>query len=122
MPKARLPASLPRTFRFNETVGIDLAEVENPWGTKHVFTNLVCWGTLLQLWGKTECKTTIEVVETMIASWVQYFGLPATMIADLSPEFTWKEFQGNTTSTESSFTSVTPYLDGKMHALSGTVA
>ena len=90
MPKARLPASLPRTLRFNETVGIDLAEVEDPWGSKHVFTNLVCWGTLFQLWKKTEGKTALEVAETMVAAWVQYFGPPVTMIADLGPEFIGK--------------------------------
>lgn len=74
MPKARLPASIPRTFRFNETFGIDLAEVEDPWGTKHIFTNLVCCGTFLQLWRKTEGKTALGIAETMISAWVQFFG------------------------------------------------
>ena len=43
VPRPRPPASLPRTFRFNETVGIDLFELEGK-----VFVNMICWGTLYQ--------------------------------------------------------------------------
>ena len=48
-PKPRLPAALPRTFRFNETLGLDLFEIESPDSSKIVFCNMVCWGTLYQL-------------------------------------------------------------------------
>ena len=34
LPKPRMPAALPRTFRFNETLGVDLFEIESPDGTK----------------------------------------------------------------------------------------
>ena len=30
LPKPRLPAALPRTFRFNEALGVDLFEIESP--------------------------------------------------------------------------------------------
>ena len=59
MPKARLPASLPRTFRFNETIGIDLVEVKDPWGEKHTFVNIVCWGTLFQILARVEDKKAV---------------------------------------------------------------
>ena len=44
LPKPRLPAALPRTFRFNETLGVDLFEIESSDGSKIVFCNMVCWG------------------------------------------------------------------------------
>ena len=35
-----MPAALPRTFRFNETLGVDLFEIESPDGTKITFCNI----------------------------------------------------------------------------------
>ena len=61
-PKPRLPAALPRTFRFNATLGLDLSEIESPDSSKIVFCNMVCvgarctncvfllWTRLLRLW------------------------------------------------------------------------
>ena len=40
---------LPRTFRFNETLGLDLFEIESSDSSKIVFCNMVCWCTLYQL-------------------------------------------------------------------------
>ena len=48
-PKPRLPAAMPWTFRFNETLGVDLFEDDFSDGTKIIFCNVVCWGTLYQL-------------------------------------------------------------------------
>ena len=42
-PKPRFPAALPRTFRFNETLGLDFFEIESPDNSKIVFCNMVCW-------------------------------------------------------------------------------
>ena len=36
-PKPRLPAALPRTFRFGEALGVDLFEVESSDGTQNRF-------------------------------------------------------------------------------------
>ena len=41
-PKPGLPAALPRTFRFNETLGVDIFEIESPDSSKIVFCNMVC--------------------------------------------------------------------------------
>ena len=54
-PKPRLPAALPRTFRFNETLGLDLFEIESPsatWCVGARCTNCVflLWTRLLRLW------------------------------------------------------------------------
>ena len=49
LPEPWLPAALLRTFRFNDTLCVDLFEIESPDGSKIVFCNMVCWGTLCQL-------------------------------------------------------------------------
>ena len=40
-PKPRMPAALPRTLGFNETLGVYLFEIESPDGTKIIFCNMV---------------------------------------------------------------------------------
>ena len=93
MPKARLPASLPRTFRFNETVGIDLVEVEDPWHNKHTFVNMTCWGTIYHIWANIGDKKATTVANVLQDAWVKYFGAPVTIVADLGSEFTGSDFQ-----------------------------
>ena len=51
-PKARRPAAIPKTYRFNHVVGLDLVEVKNFSGEKHYWLNCICWGTSFQLVGK----------------------------------------------------------------------
>ena len=65
-PKPRLPAAMPRTFRFNETLGVDLFEVESSDDTTFFVCDLVCWGTLLD-------KTAGTVAKCVAERWVQYF-------------------------------------------------
>ena len=93
MPKARLPASLPRTFRFNETIGIDLVEVKDPWSDKHVFVNMICWGTLFQIFARAPDKKAVTIGRILLECWIKYFGPSVTCIADLGSEFTGSEFQ-----------------------------
>ena len=38
-PKARRPTAVPRTYRFNHVVGIDLVDVRNPDGVKQHWLN-----------------------------------------------------------------------------------
>ena len=45
MPRPSPPASLPRTCRFNETVGIDLFDLELKEGRTAWVCNMICWGT-----------------------------------------------------------------------------
>ena len=42
MPTPRSPAVLPRTFRFNETFGVDLFDIANADGSKTWYCNMVC--------------------------------------------------------------------------------
>ena len=71
--KPRFPAALPRTFRFNETLGLDLFEIESPDNSKIVFCNMVCWGTLYQLCIPVVDKTAETVAKCVAERWIQYF-------------------------------------------------
>ena len=47
-PKARRPAAIPRTYRFNHVVGCDLVQIKNLSGSLDYWLNCVCWGTGFQ--------------------------------------------------------------------------
>ena len=69
-PKPRMPAALPRTFRFNETLGVDLFEVESPDGTQITFCSMVCWGTLYQLCFPILDRTVATVSKCITERWI----------------------------------------------------
>ena len=92
-PKPRLPARLPRTFRFKETLGVDLFEIESPDGSKIVFCNMVCWSTLYQLCILILDKTAETVAKCVAERWIQYFGPPLVIIADQGKEFVGTQFK-----------------------------
>ena len=92
-PKPRFPAALPRTFRFNETLGLDLFEIESPDNSKMVFCNMVCWGTLYQLCIPVVDKTAETVAKCVAERWIQYFGPPLVIIADQGKEFVGAQFK-----------------------------
>ena len=73
-PMPRMFAALPRTFRFNETLGVDLFEIESPDGTKIIFCNMVCWCTLYQLCIHIFDKTAATVSKCISEWWIQSFG------------------------------------------------
>ena len=73
-PKQRMFAALPRTFRFNETLGVDLFEIESPDGTKITFCNMVCWCTLCQLCIPIFDRTAATVSKCISEWWIQSFG------------------------------------------------
>ena len=51
-PKARRPAAVPRTYRVNHVVGLDLIEMKNLSGDKIYWINCICWGSSFQLVGR----------------------------------------------------------------------
>ena len=92
-PKPRMPAALPRTFRFNETLGVEFFEIESPDGTKITFCNMVCWCTLYQLCIPILDKTAATVSKCITERWIQYFGPPLVIIADQGKEFVGTHFK-----------------------------
>ena len=83
---------VPRTFRFNETLGVDLFEIESSDGSKIAFCNVVCWGTLYQLCIPILDKTAVTVRKFVAERWSQYFGPPMLIIADQGKEFVGTQF------------------------------
>ena len=120
-PKLGFPAALPRTIRFNETLGVDLFEIESPDGSKIVFCNMVCWGTLYQLCIPILDKTAGTVAKCIAERWIQYFGPPMLIIADQGKEFVGTQFKEFTNAN-----SIFPHIidvraHGKMAGQSDTV-
>ena len=91
-PKPGLSAALPRTFHFNETLGLDLFEIESPDSSKIVCCNMVCWGTLYQLCIPVVDKTAETVAKCVAERWIQYFGPPLVIIADQGKELVGTQF------------------------------
>ena len=92
-PKPRMPAALPRTFRFNETLGVNLVEVVSPDGTQITFCSMVCWATLYQLCIPILDKTAATVSKCITERWIQYVGPPLVIIADQGKEFLGTHFK-----------------------------
>ena len=90
MPKARRPAAVPKTYRLNHVVGLDLVQVKNLEGVHTHWLNTICWGTSFQqaypVVGDGR-KTPENVFETFIDSWVRMFGMPEMVIVDPGTEF-----------------------------------
>ena len=93
VPKARPPASFPRTFRFNETVGIDLFEVDNGMGGKSWLVNMVCWGTLYQICVVTPDKTAATISRIFAEYWIRYFWTPVGPHSRCWRRIHWRRIQ-----------------------------
>ena len=93
LSKPGLPAALPRTIRFNETLGVDLFEIESPDGSKIVFCSMMCWDTLYQLCIPVLDKTAGTVAKCIAGRWIQYFGPPMLVIADQGKELVGTQFK-----------------------------
>ena len=47
-PHTRNPSAVPKTFRLNHVVGVDLVDVKNHEGVTQHWLNVICWGTSFQ--------------------------------------------------------------------------
>ena len=88
-PKARRPAAVPKTFRFNHVVGIDLVEIKDMRGEKEWWINCTCWGTCFQLVGivSGKCRDATSVWASFVSTWVRIFGMPEVVVCDPGTEF-----------------------------------
>ena len=68
-------------------------EVESPDGTKIIFYNMVCCGTLYQLCIPVPDKTAATTAKCITVRWIQYFGPPMVIIADQGKEFVGIQFK-----------------------------
>ena len=89
-PKARRPAAVPRTYRFNHVVGIDLIIIKNLEGKKEFWLNISCWGTNYQMVRRVQgdnSKTGENVWHTFADAWLRIFGHPEVVVCDPGSEF-----------------------------------
>ena len=88
-PKARRPSAIPKTYRFNHVVGIDLVDVKNLVGDKEKWINCVCWGTGFQLVGRVPGggKEAKDVWNAFVHTWVRVMGVPEIVVCDPGLEF-----------------------------------
>ncbi len=91
MPKARRPTAVPKTFRVNHVVGLDLVDNKDLQGERRYWLNAICWGSSFQLVGKLRGdgrKTPENVWNTFVHVWIRVFGVPELVVVDPGMEFT----------------------------------
>ena len=85
MPRARRPNAVPKSYRLNHVVGIDLVEIKNWEGQREYWLNCICWGTTFQPVGRVggdQRKTAENVWQTFVHTWVRFFGIPEVVVVD----------------------------------------
>ena len=89
LPKIRRPTAIPKSYRFNYVVGVDLVEVKFK-GEPHWWINAICWGTNFQqvmLIPKPGSKEPENAWDAFNESWVRIFGCPEIIVCDPGSEF-----------------------------------
>ena len=73
-PKPRLPASMPKSFRFNEVIGMDCFMMKDYQGIERTFLNMICWGTLYQVCVEVPDKRATTIAQVFTDHWnLSYF-------------------------------------------------
>ena len=80
---------MPRTYRFNHVVGIDLVQVtNNVTNAKEWWLNVVCWGTVFQqVWRVGESKDPETCWQAFVKCWIRFFGESEILVLDPGLEF-----------------------------------
>ena len=90
MPKAKRPAAVPRTYRFNHVVGVDLVDIKGMDNQRYFWLNVHCWGSAFQLVGVLQGdgrKTPENTWNTFVRTWARIFGFPDVLVCDPGGEF-----------------------------------
>ena len=88
-PKAKRPSAVPRSYRFNHVVGVDLIELRDIEGNPQYWFNSICWGTGQQqvtpvIGGR---KTAGNAWKSFVDQWIRVYGLPDVVVCDPGGEF-----------------------------------
>jgi len=85
VPCAKRPTAVPKTYRFNHVVGLDLVFPKDQDQVRVAILNCLCWGASFQqvkiLAGDNE-KTAENVWSTFVDTWVRIFGFPDILVVD----------------------------------------
>ena len=85
-PNTRRPGVLPRSMKFDQTVGCDLFEIDE-FGFQAVFLNVIRWGTGYQQACRVPDKTPATVAKAFAELWHKHYSVPEFLIMDQGPEF-----------------------------------
>eukprot|EP00971_Amphidinium_carterae_P334851 6470363-Amphidinium_carterae.2 len=85
-PKPIRPATVPRCYRFNEQLGVDLVQLHAN-GLQAWYLNMVDRGTNFQILERVESKTSEEVFCAFVRSWSRHYGVPRRVVVDEGNEF-----------------------------------
>jgi hypothetical protein len=91
-PKPRRVAGLPRPRYFWDVVHLDLLQLTDAASGKHWCLNVVDSASNFQMISLVRRKTSAQVTEILDRNWISWAGAPATIVADLGPEFASEEF------------------------------
>eukprot|EP00959_Pyramimonas_sp_CCMP1952_P099966 2090013-Pyramimonas_sp.AAC.1 len=82
-------AVVPKSYRFNHVVGIDLVEVECPLGDAlHLLINIICWSISFQLSGHVGPGKSADVIwQAFVRAWARVFGMPEVVAVDPGTDF-----------------------------------
>jgi hypothetical protein len=89
-PKARRPAAVPKSYRVNHVVGLDLVELKNIQNEPVYWLNVVDWGSSYQQVGVLVgdgTKRRENVWMTFVRTWTRIFGMPEIIVVDPGTEF-----------------------------------
>jgi hypothetical protein len=78
---------LPRTYQFNESVGIDIFEVKDTSNTRFSILSFICLGTTFHQAAVIQSSTTGQpssrkCLEVFLDKWIQLFGTPTEVVSD----------------------------------------
>ena len=95
LPLPPRPGMLPRCFRFNQCIGVDLVNLEVRDRISAKAIDVVCWGTGLQivqsLWNG---HTALAVMSEFKAVWVKHYGCQKSLLSTIKDQNSWRsEFQ-----------------------------
>ena len=89
-PKPRRISAIPKSFRLNHVVGVDLVFLRMPGKEKVPYLNATCWGSHYQMLQKVPKgkKKALNVWLAFCRSWLRVFGAPEIIVVDEGKEFT----------------------------------
>ncbi|CAE7468389.1 RE2 [Symbiodinium natans] len=82
-PNIARPSALPRMYGFNDCVGGDILYAHDVNDEKHIFLNLVDWGTTFQVVVKIPGTKAEDLEKAFNDHWITPFGPPVTVSLDL---------------------------------------
>ena len=68
-------------------VGVDLKEVHDANGERHVFLNILDVATRYSIFVRVDSKSSQEIAESFVQIWTQWAGVPEQIIHDQGGEF-----------------------------------